>query len=314
MGTKGATREAYGKALVKLSNLNDRVVVLDADLSKSTKTADFKTAAPERFINMGIAEGNMMGVAAGLATCGKIPFASSFAMFAAGRAFEQIRNSICYPRLNVKVCATHAGLTVGEDGATHQSVEDIALMRAIPNMTIINPVDAVETEAAILAIAEYDGPCYVRLGRLAVETINDENNYKFEIGKGVTLSEGNDVTIVATGMMVQLALKAKEELSKEGINAKIINIHTIKPIDCELLVKAAKETGAIVTAEEHSIVGGLGSAVSEVVTEEFPVPVVKVGIKDTFGESGKPDQLLEKYGLTVESIVNSAKRAISLKK
>ena len=212
------------------------------------------------------------------------------------------------------ICATHAGLTVGEDGATHQSVEDIALMRAIPNMTIINPVDAVETEAAILAIAEYDGPCYVRLGRLAVETINDENNYKFEIGKGVTLSEGNDVTIVATGMMVQLALKAKEELSKEGINAKIINIHTIKPIDCELLVKAAKETGAIVTAEEHSIVGGLGSAVSEVVTEEFPVPVVKVGIKDTFGESGKPDQLLEKYGLTVESIVNSAKRAISLKK
>ena len=314
MGNKVATREAYGKALVKLSNLNDRVVVLDADLSKSTKTADFKTAAPERFINMGIAEGNMMGVAAGLATCGKIPFASSFAMFAAGRAFEQIRNSICYPRLNVKVCATHAGLTVGEDGATHQSVEDIALMRAIPNMTIINPVDAVETEAAILAIAEYEGPCYVRLGRLAVETINDENNYKFEIGKGVTLSEGNDVTIVATGMMVQLALKAKEELSKEGINAKIINIHTIKPIDCELLVKAAKETGAIVTAEEHSIVGGLGSAVSEVVTEEFPVPVVKVGIKDTFGESGKPDQLLEKYGLTVESIVNSAKRAISLKK
>ncbi|MDU7439574.1 MAG: transketolase C-terminal domain-containing protein, partial [Clostridium sp.] len=252
--------------------------------------------------------------AAGLATCGKIPFASSFAMFAAGRAFEQIRNSICYPRLNVKVCATHAGLTVGEDGATHQSVEDIALMRAIPNMTIINPVDAVETEAAILAIAEYEGPCYVRLGRLAVETVNDENNYKFEIGKGITLSEGNDVTIVATGMMVQLALKAKEELSKEGINAKIINIHTIKPIDCELLVKAAKETGAIVTAEEHSIVGGLGSAVSEVVTEEFPVPVVKVGIKDTFGESGKPDQLLEKYGLTVESIVNSAKRAISLKR
>ncbi|WP_154826879.1 transketolase family protein [Clostridium butyricum] len=314
MGNKVATREAYGKALVKLSNLNDRVVVLDADLSKSTKTADFKTAAPERFINMGIAEGNMMGVAAGLATCGKIPFASSFAMFAAGRAFEQIRNSICYPRLNVKVCATHAGLTVGEDGATHQSVEDIALMRAIPNMTIVNPVDAVETEAAILAIAEYEGPCYVRLGRLAVETVNDENNYKFEIGKGITLSEGNDVTIVATGMMVQLALKAKEELSKEGINAKIINIHTIKPIDCELLVKAAKETGAIVTAEEHSIVGGLGSAVSEVVTEEFPVPVVKVGIKDTFGESGKPDQLLEKYGLTVESIVNSAKRAISLKR
>lgn len=314
MGNKIATREAYGKALVKLSNINDKVVVLDADLSKSTKTAEFKAVAPERFINMGIAEGNMMGVAAGLATCGKIPFASSFAMFAAGRAFEQIRNSICYPKLNVKICATHAGLTVGEDGATHQSVEDISLMRSIPNMTVINPADAVETEAAILAVAEYDGPCYVRLGRLAVETINDAENYKFEIGKGVTLAEGSDVTIVATGMMVQLALKAKEELSKEGINARIINIHTIKPIDSELLVKAAKETGAIVTAEEHSIIGGLGSAVAEAVTEECPVPVVKVGIKDTFGESGKPDQLLEKYGLTVEAIVNSAKRAISLKK
>ena len=314
MGNKIATREAYGKALVKLSNINDKVVVLDADLSKSTKTAEFKAVAPERFINMGIAEGNMMGVAAGLATCGKIPFASSFAMFAAGRAFEQIRNSICYPKLNVKICATHAGLTVGEDGATHQSVEDISLMRSIPNMTVINPADAVETEAAILAVAEYDGPCYVRLGRLAVETINDAENYKFEIGKGVTLSEGSDVTIVATGMMVQLALEAKKELSKEGINARIINIHTIKPIDSELLVKAAKETGAIVTAEEHSIIGGLGSAVAEAVTEEYPVPVVKVGIKDTFGESGKPDQLLEKYGLTVEAIVNSAKRAISLKK
>ena len=314
MGNKIATREAYGKALVKLSNMNDKVVVLDADLSKSTKTAEFKSAAPERFINMGIAESNMIGVAAGLATCGKIPFASSFAMFAAGRAFEQIRNSICYPKLNVKICATHAGLTVGEDGATHQSVEDISLMRSIPNMVVINPADAVETEAAILAVAEYQGPCYVRLGRLAVDTINDENNYKFEIGKGITLADGNDVTIVATGMMVQLALQAKEELSKEGINARIINIHTIKPIDSDLLVKAAKETGAIVTAEEHSIIGGLGSAVSEVVSEECPVPVIKVGIKDTFGESGKPAQLLEKYGLTVEAIVNSAKKAISLKK
>ncbi len=314
MGNKIATREAYGKALVKLSNMNDKVVVLDADLSKSTKTAEFKSVAPERFINMGIAESNMIGVAAGLATCGKIPFASSFAMFAAGRAFEQIRNSICYPKLNVKICATHAGLTVGEDGATHQSVEDISLMRSIPNMVVINPADSVETEAAILAAAEYQGPCYVRLGRLAVDTINDEASYKFEIGKGITLADGNDVTIAATGMMVQLALQAKEELSKEGINARIINIHTIKPIDSDLLVKAAKETGAIVTAEEHSIIGGLGSAVSEVVTEECPVPVVKVGIKDTFGESGKPDQLLEKYGLTVEAIVNSAKRAISLKK
>lgn len=253
MGNKIATREAYGKALVKLSNINENVVVLDADLSKSTKTADFKAVAPERFINMGIAEANMMGVAAGLSTCGKVPYVSTFAMFAAGRAFEQIRNSICYPNLNVKVCATHAGLTVGEDGATHQSVEDISLMRSIPNMTVINPADAVETEAAILAIADYKGPCYVRLGRLAVNTINDEKNYKFEIGKGVTLEDGNDVTIVATGMMVDLALQAKNDLSKEGISARVINIHTIKPIDKELLVKAAKETGAIVTAEEHSV-------------------------------------------------------------
>ncbi len=314
MGKKIATREAYGKALVKLSNLNKNVVVLDADLSKSTKTADFKAVAPERFINMGIAESNMMGVSAGLSTCGKIPFVSTFAMFAAGRAFEQIRNSICYPKLNVKVCATHAGLTVGEDGATHQSVEDISLMRSIPNMTVINPSDAVETEAAILAIADYKGPCYVRLGRLAVDVVNDESNYKFEIGKGVTLSEGSDVTIVATGMMVQLALEAKEVLAKEGISARVINIHTIKPIDKELLIKAARETGTIVTAEEHSVIGGLGSAVSEVVTEEYPVPVLKVGIKDTFGESGKPNDLLEKYGLTVSSIVDNSKKAISLKK
>ncbi len=314
MGNKIATREAYGKALVKLSNINENVVVLDADLSKSTKTADFKAVAPERFINMGIAEANMMGVAAGLSTCGKVPYVSTFAMFAAGRAFEQIRNSICYPNLNVKVCATHAGLTVGEDGATHQSVEDISLMRSIPNMTVINPADAVETEAAILAIANYEGPCYVRLGRLAVNIINDENNYKFEIGKGVTLEDGSDVTIVATGMMVDLALQAKKELSEEGINARVINIHTIKPIDKELLVKAAKETGAIVTAEEHSVIGGLGSAVSEVITEEFPVPVLKVGIKDTFGESGKPNELLEKYGLTTQAIVEHSKKAISLKK
>ncbi|MBN1053460.1 transketolase family protein, partial [Clostridium botulinum] len=242
MGNKIATREAYGKALVKLSNMNKDVVVLDADLSKSTKTADFKAAAPERFINMGIAEANMMGVASGLSTCGKIPFVSTFAMFAAGRAFEQIRNSICYPKLNVKVCATHAGLTVGEDGASHQSVEDISLMRSIPNMTVINPADAIETEAAILAVAEYKGPCYVRLGRLAVENVNDNANYKFEIGKGVTLANGNDVTIVATGIMVKLALEAKEELAKDGIDARVINIHTIKPIDSDLLIKAAKET------------------------------------------------------------------------
>ena len=314
MGNKIATREAYGKALAKLANLNENVVVLDADLSKSTKTADFKAVAPERFINMGIAEANMMTVAAGLSTCGKIPFASTFAMFAAGRAFEQIRNSICYPKLNVKVCATHAGLTVGEDGASHQAIEDISLMRSIPNMIVINPCDAVETEAAILAVAEYNGPCYVRLGRLPVSVINDTENYKFEIGKGVTLSQGDDITIVATGMMVELALEAKEELAKEGINARIINIHTIKPIDKELLIKAAKETRTIVTVEEHSVIGGLGSAVAEVITEECPVPVLKVGIKDTFGESGKPNELLKVYGLTVEAIVEHSKKAISLKK
>ena len=314
MGNKIATREAYGKALVKLSKLNENIVVLDADLSKSTKTADFKAVSPERFINIGIAESNMMGVAAGLSTCGKIPFASTFAMFAAGRAFEQIRNSICYPKLNVKVCATHAGLTVGEDGATHQSIEDMSLMRSIPNMLVINPADAVETEAAILAVAEYKGPCYVRLGRLPVSVINDAENYKFEIGKGVTLAQGNDITIVATGIMVELALEAKDELAKEGINARVINIHTIKPIDKDLLIKAAKETGVIVTAEEHSVIGGLGSAVAEVVTEECPVPVLKVGIKDTFGESGNPNELLQAYGLTVESIVEHSKKAISLKK
>lgn len=314
MSKKIATREAYGKALASLANVNKDVLVLDADLSKSTKTADFKAVCEERFFNMGIAEANMMGVAAGLSTCGKIPFVSTFAMFAAGRAFEQIRNSICYPKLNVKVCATHAGLTVGEDGASHQAIEDLALMRSIPNMVVINPADAVETEAAIKAVAEYKGPCYVRLGRAAVNVINDENTYKFEIGKGVTLAEGNDVTIIATGIMVDVALEAKEELKKEGISSRVINIHTLKPIDKELLINAAKETGAIVTVEEHSIIGGLGSAVSEVLTESFPVPVIKVGVNDTFGESGLPNQLLEKYGLTSANVVEKAKKAISLKR
>ena len=313
MGKKIATRESYGKALVELAKTNENVVVLDADLSKSTKTADFKAVAPERFFNMGIAEANMMGVAAGLSTCGKIPFVSTFAMFAAGRAFEQIRNSICYPRLNVKVCATHAGLTVGEDGASHQAIEDISLMRSIPNMIVINPADDVETKAAIKAIAELNGPCYVRLGRMPVDTINDIENYEFKLGKGVTLSEGNDVTIIGTGIMVEAALEAKEILSKEGINARVINIHTIKPIDNELIIKAAKETGVIVTAEEHSIIGGLGSAVSEVVCEEYPVPVLKVGVRDVFGESGKPVELLKKYGLTAMDIVKKAKKAISMK-
>ena len=314
MSKKIATREAYGKALAVLANTNENVVVLDADLSKSTKTADFKAVAPERFFNMGIAEGNMMGVAAGLSTCGKIPFVSTFAMFAAGRAFEQIRNSICYPKLNVKVCATHAGLTVGEDGASHQAIEDISLMRSVPNMVVINPADDIETEAAIKAVAEMEGPCYVRLGRMAVSRVNDETNYNFVIGKGITLAEGNDVAIIATGIMVEAALEAKEELAKEGINARVINIHTIKPIDEELIIKAAKETGVIVTAEEHSIIGGLGSAVAEVVSENCPVPVLRVGVKDTFGESGKPNELLEKYGLTSKDIVNKVKKALELKK
>ena len=313
MSKKIATREAYGKALAALANTNENVVVLDADLSKSTKTADFKAVAPERFFNMGIAEGNMMGVAAGLSTCGKVPFVSTFAMFAAGRAFEQIRNSICYPKLNVKVCATHAGLTVGEDGASHQAIEDISLMRGVPNMVVINPADDIETEAAIKAVAEMEGPCYVRLGRMAVSRVNDEANYNFVIGKGITLAEGNDVAIIATGIMVEAALEAKGELAKEGINARVINIHTIKPIDEELIIKAAKETGVIVTAEEHSVIGGLGSAVAEVVSENCPVPVLRVGVKDTFGESGKPNELLEKYGLTSNDIVNKVKEVIKLK-
>lgn len=314
MAGKIATREAYGKTLAALSKEYENVVVLDADLSKSTKTADFKAVCPERFFNMGIAEGNMMGVAAGLSTCGKIPFVSTFAMFAAGRAFEQIRNSICYPKLNVKVCATHAGLTVGEDGASHQSIEDLSLMRSIPNMTVICPSDAVETDAAIRAIANYNGPCYVRLGRAAVNVINDNADYKFEIGKGVTLKEGNHVTLVATGIMVDVALEAQTALAEEGINARVINIHTLKPMDSALMIKAAQETGAIVTVEEHSVIGGLGSAVSEVVCEECPIPVVKVGVQDKFGESGKPDELLKAYGLTSVEVIAAAKKAIKLKK
>ncbi|MBP2021980.1 transketolase [Clostridium punense] len=311
--SKIATREAYGKALARIGQENENIVVLDADLSKSTKTADFKKVCPDRFINMGIAEGNMMTVAAGLAACGKIPFASTFAMFAAGRAFEQIRNSICYPKLNVKVCATHAGITVGEDGASHQSVEDIALMRSIPNMVVISPSDAVEAEAAIEAIVKYNGPCYVRLGRSGVPVINDNEGYKFEIGKGVTLREGKDVAIVATGIMVDAALEASNLLAEEGIKAKVINIHTIKPIDEELIIKAARETGLIVTAEEHSVIGGLGSAVAETVTSLHPVPVLKVGIKDTFGESGKPAELLKAYGLTAEDIVKAVKKGLEIK-
>lgn len=311
---KIATREAYGKTLARLGSENENIVVLDADLSKSTKTAEFKKVCPERFINMGIAEGNMMTVAAGLSTCGKIPFASTFAIFATGRAFEQIRNSICYPKLNVKVCATHAGITVGEDGASHQSIEDIALMRTLPNMVVINPSDAVETEAAIEAVAKYNGPCYVRLGRSGVSVINDNPEYKFEIGKGCLLREGKDATIIATGIMVEAALSAYNILAEEGIKVRVINIHTIKPIDQEIITKAARETGFIVTAEEHSIIGGLGSAVAEVVTENCPTNVLRVGVKDTFGESGKPAELLKAYGLTAEDIVKTVKKGIEMTK
>ncbi len=307
-----ATREAYGKALVKLGQVNDKVVVLDADLSKSTKTNDFLKTFPDRFFNMGIAEQNLMGAACGLAAAGKIPFASSFAMFAAGRAFEIIRNSACYPKLNLKVCATHAGITVGEDGASHQSVEDIAIMRAIPNMTVIVPADGVETEKVIFEIAKYNGPVYVRLGRSAVPTIFDES-YNFEIGKGIVVREGNDATIIACGIMVNEAIIAHEELKTQGINVRVINMATIKPIDKDIIIAAAKETGAIVTAEEHSIIGGLGSAVSEVVGEECPVIVKKVGVKDVFGQSGTPKELLKYYGLTASDIVNSVKEAISKK-
>ena len=314
MSNKIATRQAYGNALKELAVTNKNVVVLDADLSKSTMTANFKEVAPERFINMGRAEGNMMSVAAGLASCGKVVFASTFAIFAAGRAFEQIRNSIAYPHLNVKVCATHAGLTVGEDGASHQAVEDLALMRSIPGMTVISPSDGIEAEAAIKAVSEFNGPCYVRLGRMPVNTVNDFEGYKFEIGKGVQLKEGKDATIVANGIMVDAALEAKEILLGEGIDVSVINIHTLKPIDEEIIVKAAKETGAIVTAEEHNIIGGLGSAVSEVVSENYPVPVLRVGIKDVFGESGKPADLLEKYGLTANEIVKTVKKAMTIKR
>ena len=309
MSNKIATREAYGKALVKLGKINDDVVVLDADLSKSTKTNDFYKAYPDRFFNMGIAEQNLVGAACGFAATGKIPFASTFSMFATGRAFEIIRNSACYPKLNVKICATHAGITVGEDGGSHQSVEDISLMRSIPNMTVLVPADGVEAEKMIFAAAEYNGPMYVRLGRSAVPTLFDEN-YNFEIGKGVVLKEGNDATIIACGMMVNEALIAADMLKEENINVRVINMSTIKPIDTELIIKAAKETKAIVTAEEHSIIGGLGSAVSEVVSENHPVKVKKVGLNDCFGESGTPGELLEKYGLTAKNIVAKVKEAI----
>lgn len=304
-----ATRESYGMALVELGKENEKVVVLDADLSKSTKTCDFKNMFKDRFFNAGIAEQNLMGMAAGFANVGNIPFASTFAVFATGRAFEVIRNSICYPKMNVKIAATHAGITVGEDGGSHQSVEDIALMSALPNMTVIVPADHREAMQATKAAANFVGPVYLRFGRCNTEDIFDDN-YKFEIGKGVELREGNDVAIIATGMMVQKAIEACDKLKEEGINARVINISTIKPIDKELIIKAAKETKGIVTAEEHSIIGGLGATVSQVVTSNHPTVVKTVGIKDTFGESGTPDELMKKYGLTSDEIIKAVKEII----
>ena len=309
---KTATRDAYGKALVELGEKNPNVLVLDADLAAATKTGAFKKAFPERFFDTGIAESNMMGVAAGLATTGYTVFASSFALFSAGRAFEQVRNTIAYPHLNVKIGATHAGISVGEDGASHQCCEDIALMRSIPGMVILNPADDIEARAAVLAAAEHDGPVYMRFGRLAVPRIFDED-YKFEIGKAVTLKEGSDVTIIATGLMVNEAIEAAKTLEAEGVSVELINMHTIKPLDKEAVIKAAKKTGCIVTAEEHNIIGGLGDAVCDAVCEEYPVPVVKLGVEDTFGKSGPAVELLHIFGLDADNIVKKAKIAISKK-
>ncbi len=304
---KIATRESYGNALAELGAEYENLVVLDADLAAATKTGIFKKAFPDRHIDCGIAECNMMGIAAGLATTGKIPFASSFAMFAAGRAFEQVRNSIGYPKLNVKIGATHAGISVGEDGATHQCNEDIALMRTIPGMVVINPADDIEAKAAVRAAIEHEGPVYLRFGRLAVPVINDTPDYKFELGKGVVLREGKDVTIIATGLPVSECLAAADKLAADGIDAKVINIHTIKPLDEELVVKAAKETGKVVTVEEHSVIGGLGSAVCDALSEKCPTQVMKIGINDTFGESGPAVELVKKYGLDADSIYEKVK-------
>lgn len=308
---KIATRESYGNALAELGKEHEDVVVLDADLAAATKTGVFKKAFPERHIDCGIAECNMIGVAAGIATTGKVPFASSFAMFASGRAFEQVRNSVGYPKLNVKIGATHAGISVGEDGATHQCNEDIALMRAIPGMVVINPSDDVEAKAAVKAAYEHQGPVYMRFGRLAVPVINDRPDYKFELGKGVVLREGKDVAIIATGLPVANCLEAAEKLAADGIEAKVINIHTIKPLDEELVVAAAKETGKVVTVEEHSVIGGLGSAVCDVLSEQAPTKVLKIGINDTFGESGPAAELIKKYGLDADSIYEKIKSQIS---
>ena len=310
MADKIATRESYGNALLELGRKHPEVVVLDADLAGATKTGVFLKEFPERHIDCGIAECNMIGVAAGLAATGKVPFASSFAMFAAGRAFEQVRNSVGYPKLNVKIGATHAGISVGEDGATHQCNEDIALMRTIPGMVVINPSDDVEAKAAVEAAYEHQGPVYLRFGRLAVPVINDRPDYKFELGKGIVLREGKDLAIIATGLEVNESLIAAEKLAEEGIEAKVINIHTIKPIDEDLIVEAAKECGKVVTVEEHSVIGGLGSAVCDVLSAKCPVPVCKIGVQDTFGESGPAVELIKKYGLDSEGIYNSIKKFI----
>lgn len=297
-----ATRESFGMALCDLAKTNDDIVVLDADLAAATKTSIFRKEFPQRFINCGIAEGNMIGVAAGLAAAGKVPFAASFAMFATGRAYEQIRNSVAYPHLNVKIAGSHAGISTGEDGATHQCCEDIALMRTLPGMTVLNPADHYEMMAAVKAAYEHIGPVYIRLGRLAIDSFNDPATYKFELGKGITLHEGNDITVIATGLVVNESLKAVCALEAQGINARLINIHTIKPIDREIIIKAAKETGRIVTVEEHNIIGGLGDAVSQVVTEECPVKVTRIGVNDRFGYSGPAKELLKIFGLCEDNI------------
>lgn len=310
--TKIATRDAYGKALVKLGEVNKDVVVLDADLSKSTKTADFQKVFPERFFNMGIAEQNLMGVAAGFAAAGKIPFASTFAVFAIGRAYDQIRNTIGYPHLNVKIAATHAGLTVGEDGGSHQMLEDIALTRAIPGMTVIVPADGTETEKAVFAAAEMDGPVYIRLGRPGVPVIFDED-YKFEIGKAAVVEEGTDITIFATGIMVSIAIEAGKLLAKENISAEIVNISTIKPLDKKGIIDSVSKTRCCITCEEHNILGGLGSAVAEVLAENIPVPMERVGVEDVFGKSGSPDELLNAFGLTSENIAAKVKKVLQRK-
>ncbi len=307
---KKATRESYGEALAELGDKYENLYVLDADLAAATKTGIFKKKFPERFFDCGIAEANMMGVAAGLATTGKIPFASTFAMFAAGRAFEIVRNSIGYPHLNVKIGATHAGISVGEDGATHQCNEDIALMRTIPGMTIINPADDVEAKAAVEAAILHDGPVYMRFGRLATPVFNDRETYKFELGKGVKIRDGKDITIIATGLMVNEAIEAAKTLESEGIDARVINIHTIKPIDKDIIIEAAKETGSVVTVEEHSVIGGLGSAVCDVLAESYPVKVTKIGVNDVFGHSGPAVDLLKEFGLCADNIVDTVKKTL----